>query len=158
VTREERAPEGGRRWAHTIARNVRHHRRLRDLSQQQLADRMGVLGYPWSRATLSDVERHNRELTFDEVAALAVALGAKPLELLDPRGPRGDGGIDLTFGDRDLGFTSEFAWLWLLGEWDVSLERQEDGDGWRWREAMTPDLIERTQREKQDELRRRDQP
>jgi transcriptional regulator with XRE-family HTH domain len=150
MARQERAPEAGRTWAQSIAGNVRQQRRLRDLSQQDMAERMTVLGYPWSRATYSDVERHNRELTFDEVAALAIVLGLPPLELLDPLGPSGNGRIVLEFGGRERSLTSRMAREWLHGRESVRLEPLTDG-GWRFVREMTPELVETVLREKQSE-------
>ena len=126
MPRNERAPDAGRQWAGTIAANVRHHRRVRDLHQRDVADRMTLLGYPWTQRTVSDAERHNRDLTFDEVAALAIVLGVTPVDLLDPRGFQPSERPDLPF--IGLGnVTVEQAAEWLAGTRTIALVQQDDG-------------------------------
>jgi transcriptional regulator with XRE-family HTH domain len=128
MAREDRAPEGGRQWAATIAANIRYHRRVREWSQAEVAERMGVLGYPWSRATVSDVERSNRDLTVDEIAALAIVLGEPPLTLLDPLGARPEHPRPLRFGvERPFALNVYSVPAWFLGRERIWLDRAEDG-------------------------------
>lgn len=50
---------------------VRQERRARDWTQTFLAERMVTAGEPsWSRATVSEVERGNRNVTVDELVSL----------------------------------------------------------------------------------------
>jgi transcriptional regulator with XRE-family HTH domain len=68
-----------------VAANVRSLRALRGLSQDGLAEKMQHLQHEWSRATASEVERGRRNVTVDELASLAIALGVwGPGDLLDP--------------------------------------------------------------------------
>jgi transcriptional regulator with XRE-family HTH domain len=89
-----------------VASNLRRLRRLRRLTQEDLAERMTVLGYgrtgSWKRTTAAECESGKRQVTVNELVGLAMILGATIGELLDP-------------GDANLG----------LG--DVELEGEPDG-------------------------------
>ena len=61
-----------------LGRNVREFRRLRGLSQEQLA-----LEADMKRSYVSDLERGTRNPTVRAVARLATALGVSASELLD---------------------------------------------------------------------------
>jgi transcriptional regulator with XRE-family HTH domain len=67
-----------------LAANIASFRAGRGIGQDELADRMRRLRHGWSRATLSEVERGDRNVTVDELGSLTVALGASLSELLDP--------------------------------------------------------------------------
>lgn len=62
-----------------FGRNLRLLRRLKDVSQEQLA-----LDANLSRTYVSEVERGTRNVSIDNMAVLADALGVKLKELLDP--------------------------------------------------------------------------
>jgi transcriptional regulator with XRE-family HTH domain len=57
---------------------------LRDLDQAGLAEKMRHLRHEWTQATVSEVERGERNVTVDELAGLAIAFGVALGELLDP--------------------------------------------------------------------------
>jgi Helix-turn-helix domain len=86
--RQGKEPQEGSRFpSEVIAANIRDHRVRERLSQEELAERMILLGHAtWSRATLSELERGGRVLSADELLSLAIALEKTPLELLDPTG------------------------------------------------------------------------
>jgi transcriptional regulator with XRE-family HTH domain len=67
-----------------LAANVASLRALRGLRQDELAKRMRDLRHGWSRATVSEIERGDRNVTVDELCSLAVALNAPLSDLLDP--------------------------------------------------------------------------
>jgi transcriptional regulator with XRE-family HTH domain len=71
----------------TVASNVRAFRQLRGLEQGALAQRMESLGIRWRRATVSEVERNQRNVTVAELLALTLTLDTTIEQLLDPRGP-----------------------------------------------------------------------
>lgn len=97
--REGREPLPGSRFlTDVVAENVRVLRSLRQFSQSTLAAIMAYLGHDWSRATVSDVERAERNVTMDELLALALALGATIPDLLDPAGVDGRGTNALDYG------------------------------------------------------------
>lgn len=90
-----------------VADNVRAYRTLRRTSQEALAGRMVSLGHSqWTRAAVSEVERHGRQLVIDELLALALILEKSVPELLDPAGPGAEGKA----GAVDLGATELDRW------------------------------------------------
>jgi transcriptional regulator with XRE-family HTH domain len=85
----------------TVAGNVRAYRHLRNIDQAGLARRMYSLGmFPWSRVTVSEVERGQRNVTVAELLKLALALGTTMEQLLDTRGPERIRGPQLALYDR----------------------------------------------------------
>lgn len=65
-----------------LGRNVRRIRRLRGLSQEQLA-----LEADMKRSYVSDLERGTRNPSVRAVGRLALALGVRPSALLEDGGP-----------------------------------------------------------------------
>lgn len=100
-----------------LAANVASFRALRGIGQEELADRMRHLRNGWSRATVSEVERGDRNVTVDELGSLTVALGAQLSELLDPERL----GVNL-----DLGMTGPvrriLASAWARGLLRITVE------------------------------------
>jgi transcriptional regulator with XRE-family HTH domain len=73
------------RPAQIVARRVREARKSRGWSQGELAEQLRAIGYPKTRETLTKLESgHNRNITVDDLFALAVALGVNPVHLLAP--------------------------------------------------------------------------
>jgi len=100
---QRRATKPARLLSEVVADNVRAYRTLRRLSQDAVAARMVALGHTqWSRAAVSEVERHGRQLVIDELLALAVVLEKSLPELLDPAGPGREGRpLDVDYGAPD---------------------------------------------------------
>lgn len=72
--------------AQQVGTNVRQLRKDRGLSLAEVSARMTTSGVTLSLNGLSKVELGNRELNFDELVALAAALGVPPLVVLFPLG------------------------------------------------------------------------
>jgi transcriptional regulator with XRE-family HTH domain len=83
-----------------VADNVRAFRQLRGMDQADLARRMYSLSMSWSRVTVSEVERGQRNVTVAELLKLALALGTTMEQLLDTRGPERIRGPQLALYDR----------------------------------------------------------
>jgi transcriptional regulator with XRE-family HTH domain len=83
-----------------VADNVRAFRQLRGMDQADLARRMYSLSMSWSRVTVSEVERGQRNVTVAELLKLALALGTTMEQLLDTRGPERIRGPHLALYDR----------------------------------------------------------
>jgi transcriptional regulator with XRE-family HTH domain len=62
----------------TVGRNIRRLRRERGLSQEELADEIGV-----HRTFMGGVERGERNLTLQTLERLAERLGVDPVSLLE---------------------------------------------------------------------------
>src|SRR5512132_3373181 len=76
---------GSRFLSDAVAEKVRGYRLLRRLKQDDVADGMRKLRHhTWTRQTVSDVERVQRNLTVDELVGLSIVFGLSLNELLDP--------------------------------------------------------------------------
>ncbi len=69
-----------------LARNLRRLRRSTGLSQEDLAARAGL-----HRTYVSSVERGQRNISLENIFALARALGCDPQQLIDARAAERDG-------------------------------------------------------------------
>src|SRR6266487_4377202 len=60
---DQRTPpeEGSSYPSDVFASNLRAYRRLRDLEQEMVANRLANFGHTWTRQTVSDVERGRRK-------------------------------------------------------------------------------------------------
>ncbi|MCZ2850015.1 helix-turn-helix domain-containing protein [Modestobacter sp. VKM Ac-2978] len=72
--------------AQQIARNARRIREAQGLHLADVSERMTALGQPLSLNAISKIERGNRGIDLDELAALARALDVPPLLLIFPIG------------------------------------------------------------------------
>ena len=79
-----------------LARNIAAVRVRRGMQQQDLADRMRVLGWGWVRQTVGVAERGQRRLSTEELLGMAVALETTVTRLLTPS-PE-DGAVELPSG------------------------------------------------------------
>lgn len=75
-----RAPQSaaGAALRHRFARNVRHFRRTKGMTQHQLASAAGL-----GRTFISQVERGRFSVTLETIGALSVALGISPTLLIE---------------------------------------------------------------------------
>jgi len=97
--------EGQKFLSQVLAKNARDLRNIHELSQDQVAERMGALGHAWSRQTTSDVERGVRKVTVDELLAFALVLEEPIGELLNPRGRLRKFRAAVDPGDEGLPYT-----------------------------------------------------
>jgi len=66
-----------------LARNVRRLRTERGLSQEELAQEVGL-----RQAQISEIESGSNNITIDNLHRLAVALGVRACDLIDDRTPK----------------------------------------------------------------------
>lgn len=130
--RRPRAREGARWPAQVLAANLRGFRRVRDMSQDELAERMTILGHGWMRATVSEVERGGRKVSIDELLSLALVLSATIGDLLDPLG------VERRFTDATKRLDMEvealpprMASAWVRGALILALTRRGEQGPWR---------------------------
>ena len=115
------APMGAALPSEVLADNVRAYRALRQLIQEELAERMSELGHDWSRSTVGDVERNARGVTVDELFGLAISIGVTIGQLLDPTGPDHSRALSLDVGLYDLpDGTTQRVGPWLSHLWASS--------------------------------------
>jgi transcriptional regulator with XRE-family HTH domain len=75
---------GSRFLSDAVAEKVRGYRLLGRMKQDDVAEKMRELRHPWTQATVSQVERGQRNLTVDELVGLSIVLELSLNELLDP--------------------------------------------------------------------------
>lgn len=98
--------------AEAVARNVEAARKLRGLSQQQLARTLAELGRPMQASAVAKVESGDRRVDVDDLAALAVALNVPLMRLLLPEGSENDE-VDVV---PAYSVPLWSAWQWATGE------------------------------------------
>jgi hypothetical protein len=91
------ASEGALFPSQALAKNVKAWRRIRELSQVELASRMSALGLDWTEGTVGFVERYQRSVTIDEFVGLTICLSLRIGELIDPTGPYLNEALGLDF-------------------------------------------------------------
>jgi transcriptional regulator with XRE-family HTH domain len=123
--KQHKAAPGAVYASDALAANTRDYRRIRDWTQEQLADRMNALGYEWSAGVVGFLERGDRTLTVDELFALALTLGVDLPSLLDPTGVNGTGAARVHVGSLDP-LPAVLARHWLRGA--VKIVMREPGD------------------------------
>jgi transcriptional regulator with XRE-family HTH domain len=128
------SPPGGLgRPSDALAANLRAYRLLRQLTQDGLACRMDQLGHGWGRSTVSAVESRTRNVTVDELFGLALSLGVKIGQLLDPAGPDSSRRLKLDVGLRAPGdgnpqpLAPRLAQLWASSQAVIRFGHEDDG-------------------------------
>ncbi|MFI9269901.1 helix-turn-helix domain-containing protein [Kitasatospora sp. NPDC052896] len=93
------------------AKNIERLRTELGMSQRRLAEILTDLGRPTPTTALSKIERGERRVDVDDLAAIAVALGVSPATLLLP--PVADASQTNVTGAGPV--TTEAAWDWADG-------------------------------------------
>jgi transcriptional regulator with XRE-family HTH domain len=100
-----------------VADNVRRFRNSHRLTVYELADRLKTGGHAIAASAISKIERGERQVTVDDLMALAIALDVPPISLLLPENVRG--GVELTgIGAVYPGAKTTAgrrAWAWAQG-------------------------------------------
>jgi transcriptional regulator with XRE-family HTH domain len=76
---------------------------------------MARLDHTWGPSTVSQVERGRRNVTVDELLALAITLSVPVWVLLDPLGPQGDNDTPIDFGPVGT-LPAKFVRDWLTAQ------------------------------------------
>ncbi len=115
-----------------VGERVRIVRRERDITQEDLSERLATLGRPMPTASIGRLESGDRRIDVDDLMALAYALDVSPLSLLLPFTER----PDETFKPAGIGREMEAvtAWMWAAGSdptWYDSGNREYQEQTWR---------------------------
>lgn len=97
----------------TVADNVQRMRRRRDLSIYELSAMLRKAGRPITPAAVGKIERQQRQVTVDDLLALAVILGVSPSALLLPLDDNANKRVDVT-GAGEV--PADVAWDWMDGK------------------------------------------
>ncbi|MER5352773.1 helix-turn-helix transcriptional regulator [Kitasatospora sp. NPDC002551] len=93
----------------TVAHNLSRLRKMSQLTTRQLSAKLEQRGRPIPASGITRMEKGERQVTVDDLMALAVALGVSPLTLLLPADARTD--AEITGGGRVDG-REAWAWAW----------------------------------------------
>jgi transcriptional regulator with XRE-family HTH domain len=108
--------------AAVVAENVQRFRRRRELSIYQLSAALKKAGRPITPAAVGKIERQQRQVTVDDLMALAVVLQVNPAMLLLPPTIKGD--IELSGGVQVPAIK---AWDWFRKDMPLSVPEGDDG-------------------------------
>lgn len=108
--------------ARTVADNVKKFRDRRGLTIYELAGALKKAGRPITPSAIAKIEKKQRQVTVDDLMALAVALDVNPVMLLLPGTVQGD--VELSGGGT---VTAKAAWDWFRK--DMPLRTPPDDDG-----------------------------
>ncbi|MET9604497.1 helix-turn-helix transcriptional regulator [Streptomyces sp. NPDC006512] len=106
----------------TVADNLARLRKLRGFTTRQLSGLLERNGRPIPASGITRMEKGERQITVDELTALAVALGVSPTTLLLPanaRGGKDENGIpqhartEVT-GAGEVDVISAWRWAWCV--------------------------------------------
>jgi transcriptional regulator with XRE-family HTH domain len=96
----------------TVAANIARLRERRGLTTRQLSGVLERAGRPIPASGITRMEKGERVVTADELAALAVAFGVSPAALLLPLTDRHDDRVEITGGGE---VDALQAWEWGIG-------------------------------------------
>lgn len=95
-----------------VAKNVERIRKTRNMTIYSLSGELSKAGRPITPSAIAKIEKQQRQVTADDLVALAVVLNTSPIALLLPA-EWGDAPVELT-GERQL--TARTAWRWIRGQ------------------------------------------
>lgn len=99
--------------AQTVAANVRRMRKRRGMSTYQLSEALGKAGRSITASGIGSLERGKRQVSVDDLMALAFVLNTPPSALLLPLEDSPDATIEITGAGT---VSAESAWDWLDGK------------------------------------------
>jgi transcriptional regulator with XRE-family HTH domain len=95
-----------------VAENVKRLRDRRGLSIYQLSAMLRAVGRPITPAAVGKIERQQRQVTVDDLAALALIFGVSPAALLLPLTSKATDPVEITGGGT---VDALRAWEWGIG-------------------------------------------
>lgn len=114
MTDEKRRPRPAAQYgpiAQAVAKNVERIRKTRNMTIYSLSGELTKVGRPIAASAIAKIERQQRQVTVDDLVALAVALNTSPVALLLPS-IWGDSPVELT-SERQV--AARTAWRWIRG-------------------------------------------
>ncbi len=116
MTEEKRRPRPAAQYGPTAAavgQNVKRLRDRRDLSIYALSGALERVGRPITPSAIAKIEKNQRQVSVDDLAALAIVLGVSPSALLIPFTDRPDEQVEITGGGAVPALA---AWEWADGK------------------------------------------
>ncbi|MGW2126265.1 helix-turn-helix domain-containing protein [Streptomyces sp. NPDC001758] len=106
----------------TVAANVRRVRKGRALTVYELADRLASGNHSIAASAISKIERGERQVTVDDLLALACALDVSPSALLLPLDDSPETAVEIT-GRGTV--PADVAWDWVDGRRPLALPEKD---------------------------------
>jgi transcriptional regulator with XRE-family HTH domain len=97
----------------TVAANILRLRMRSLMTTRALADRLATAGRPISQSSITRMERGEKNVTTDDLAALAAVFQVSPAALLLPLDDDPDTAVDIT-GAGEI--SADAAWSWASNE------------------------------------------
>lgn len=116
MTDQERRPRPAAQYgptARTVAGNVRRIRELRGKTIYELAGQLKQMGRAIAPSAVAKIERAERQVTVDDLVALAIALGVSPSALMLPQNDAPTVHVEVTGAGA---IDAERAWDWMDGQ------------------------------------------
>lgn len=108
--------------AEAVAQNVKRFRERRGMTIYSLSGALGRAGRPITPSAIAKIEKQQRQVTVDDLTALAMVLEVSPPTLLLP--PTDSGPVNVT---PNTAVPWKAAWRWVHGE-EPPFSRDEVGD------------------------------
>lgn len=115
MTEETRRPRPAAQYGptgHTVAENVKRLREHRGLTIYALSGALDKAGRPITPSAIAKIEKQQRQVTVDDLSALASVLRVSPMALLMPWALTADTPVEMT-GTRPA--RAREAWQWADG-------------------------------------------
>ncbi|MFJ9340210.1 helix-turn-helix domain-containing protein [Streptomyces sp. NPDC101733] len=109
----------------TVADNLARLRKVRGFTTRQLSGLLERNGRPIPASGITRMEKAERQVTVDELVALAVALRVNPAALLLP--PTTEGDFEVTGAGR---VNAQILWEWSDGERPLRVPDGDDGSAY----------------------------
>ena len=139
MTKETRRPRPAAQYGptgHTVAENVKRLREHRGMTIYALSGVLGAAGRPITPSAIAKIEKQQRQVTVDDLTALASALRVSPMTLLLPWALTGDAPTEVT-GARAA--SARAAWQWADGARPLETSEEDPlGDTFRFRVDSRP--------------------
>jgi hypothetical protein len=97
--------------AEAVAKNVERLRKARNKTIYSLSGELNEIGRPITPSAIAKIEKQQRQVTVDDLVALAVVFNTSPISLLLPA-EWGDMPVELT-SERQI--MARTAWRWIRG-------------------------------------------
>ncbi|MER5384488.1 helix-turn-helix transcriptional regulator [Streptomyces sp. NPDC002688] len=130
MTNEKRRPRPAAQYgptAEAVAENVKRIRERRNLTIYSLSGALEKVGRPITPSAVAKIERQQRQVSVDDLAALAVVLGVSPSALLLPLDDAAQSTIEVTGGGA---VPADVAWDWADGQRPLHIVGKDVGAAW----------------------------
>ncbi|MFF7842847.1 helix-turn-helix domain-containing protein [Streptomyces ossamyceticus] len=130
MTDEKRRPRPAAQYgptAEAVAENVKRLRERRNMTIYSLSGALEKVGRPITPSAIAKIERQQRQVNVDDLAALSVVLGVSPSALLLPLDDSPKSTTEVTGGGT---VPADVAWDWADGQRPLHIIGTDVGAAW----------------------------